>query len=117
MARVRSGAARHRKQKRVLNAVKGYRGGRSKLYRTATEAIKRAGMHAFAGRKQKKRDFRALWITRISAALSNGDVNYSRFIHGLKKANVLLDRKALSELAIHDPAAFGELVAIASQHQ
>lgn len=116
MPRVKSGVARHKKQKRVLRAAKGYRGGRSKLYRTAKEALMRAGRFGFFGRKQKKRDYRALWITRISAALMGRGINYSRFINGLKKANVLANRKAISELAIHDPKAFDELVAVARKH-
>lgn len=116
MPRVRSGAARHRKQKKILKAARGYRGGKSKLYRTAKEALMRAGRFGFFGRRQKKRDYRALWITRISAALMDKGINYSRFINGLKKANVLTNRKAISELAIHDTKAFDELVRMARQH-
>ena len=116
MPRARVGSARHRKKVRVLRAAKGYRGGRSKLYRTAKEAVLRAGCCAFRDRRARKRDFRALWITRLSAACRARGVQYSRFIHGLKNARVILNRKILSELAIHDPAAFDKLVEIAKQN-
>ena len=116
MPRARAGSARHRKKVRVLRAAKGYRGGRSKLYRTAKEAVLRAGCYAYRDRRARKRDFRALWITRLSAACRARGVQYSRFIHGLKNARVILNRKILSELAIHDPAAFDQLVEIAKQN-
>ena len=116
MPRVRVGSARHRKKVRVFRAAKGYRGGRSKLYRTAKEAILRAGCFAYRDRRARKRDFRALWITRLTAACRARALQYSRFICGLKKAQVILNRKMLSELAIHDPAAFDKVVEIAKQN-
>lgn len=116
MPRARAGAARHRKKVRILRAAKGYRGGRSKLYRTAKEAVLRAGVYAYRDRRARKRDFRALWIVRLSAACRARDIRYSRFIHGLKNAQVILNRKMLSELAINDPAAFDKVVEIAKQN-
>ncbi len=116
MPRARVGSARHRKKVRIRNAAKGYRGGRSKLYRTAKEAVLRAGVYAYRDRRARKRDFRSLWITRLAAACRAREVRYSRFIHGLKNAQVILNRKMLSELAIHDPAAFDKLVEIAKQN-
>ena len=110
MSRARIGAARKQRTKRILDRAKGYRAGRSKLHRTAMEAVKRAGAYGFAGRKQKKRDYRALWIVRINAACEQHGVSYSRFMNGLKKANVQLNRKALAELALSDAGAFKELV-------
>jgi large subunit ribosomal protein L20 len=90
--------------------AKGYRGGKSRLYRTATEAVDRALCYAYRDRRTKKRNFRRLWITRINAAANLNGVNYSKFIHGLKVANIDLDRKVLSNLAIVDPGAFTEVV-------
>ncbi len=116
MPRARAGSARHRKKVRVLRAAKGYRGGRSKLYRTAKEAVLRAGCFAYRDRRARKRNFRALWITRLTAACRARGIQYSRFIHGLKNARVILNRKMLSELAVHDPAAFDKLVELARQH-
>lgn len=116
MPRARAGSARHRKKVRVLRAAKGYRGGRSKLYRTAKEAVLRAGCYAYRDRRARKRDFRSLWIIRLSAACRARGVQYGRFIHGLKNARVILNRKMLSELAIHDPAAFDKVVEIAKQN-
>ena len=117
MPRAGSVHARHKKQKKVLKAAKGYRAGRHKLYRSAKEAAMRAGKYAFAGRRIKKRDYRSLWITRINAALDDKDISYSRFIYGLKKAKVDLNRKALSELAIADTTAFNKLVELAIANQ
>ncbi len=117
MPRARSGAARHRKKKRLFRAAKGYRGGRSKLYRTAKEAVTRAGVAAYRDRRLRKRDFRALWITRLTAACRARGLAYSRFIFGLINAGVTLNRKMLSELAIADPAAFDAVMEIAKQHQ
>ena len=116
MPRARVGSARHRRKVKVLRAAKGYRGGRSKLYRTAKEAVLRAGCFAYRDRRARKRDFRALWITRLTAACRARGIQYSRFIYGLKNARVILNRKMLSELAIHDPAAFDKVVEIAKQH-
>ncbi|MCH7700523.1 MAG: 50S ribosomal protein L20 [Planctomycetes bacterium] len=116
MPRVRTGKARHRRKVRLFRAVKGYRGGRSKLYRTAKEALVRAGAYAYAHRRLRKRDFRSLWITRLSAACRMRGLPYSRFIFGLNAANVTVNRKMMSEIAIADPEAFDKLVAIAQQH-
>ena len=116
MPRASSGAARHRRKHRVLRAARGYRGGRSKLFRTAITAVTRAGVSAYRDRKRRKREFRSLWITRISAACKMRGIAYSRFIFGLNEAQVIVNRKMLSELAIDDPAAFDKLVEIAKQH-
>jgi large subunit ribosomal protein L20 len=106
--------ARHRRQK-VLKLAKGFRGGRSKLYRTAAGTLDRALRYAYRDRKARKRDFRALWITRINAAARINDLSYSKFIHGLKQANVALDRKVLAELAVSDPAGFAQIAKLATQ--
>ena len=110
MPRVKKGAARRQSRKRVLKAVKGYRGPAGRLYRLAKEASARAMVNARVGRKRKKRDFRGLWIIRISAACQQRDINYSRFINGCKKAGIELNRKMLSEIAIADPAGFDAIV-------
>lgn len=110
MPRVSKGPARHRAKKRVLKAVKGYRGPRGKLYRLAKEAVVRAGVNARIGRKLRKRDFRGLWITRLNAACRQRGISYSRFINGCKKANIQLNRKMLSEIAITAPAGFDAIV-------
>ena len=110
MARSTYGAARHRKKTKIFNKAKGYRGGRSKLYRTAKEAVLRGEAYATRDRRKKKGEFRRLWITRINAAVRAHDLSYSRFMNGLKKASIELDRKTLSELAIHNPEAFAEVV-------
>lgn len=116
MPRARKGAARHQSKKRVLKAAKGYRGGRSKLWRTAKEVVVRAAATARADRRRKKRDYRSLWITRLAAACEQRGIKYSRLIFGLRKANIALNRKMLSELAIHDPAAFDAVVDLAKPH-
>lgn len=100
------GAARHKAKKRLLKKAKGNRGGRGKLLRTVKETLLRAGVYAYRDRKVRKREFRKLWIIRLNAAARERGLRYSEFINGLKKANIQLDRKSLSELAIHDPAAF-----------
>ncbi|MCU0560625.1 MAG: 50S ribosomal protein L20 [Desulfobacterales bacterium] len=105
--------ARHRRQK-VLKLAKGFRGGRSKLYRTAAGAVDRALRYAYRDRKVRKRDFRALWIARINAAVRMHAVSYSKFLHGLKTANIGLDRKVLAELAVSDPKGFARIVQMAS---
>ena len=110
MPRVRKGAARRQARKRVLNAVKGYRGARGKQYRLAKEATVRANVNARIGRRRKKRDFRGLWIIRLSAACRERDVRYSEFINGCKKAGIALNRKMLSEIAIEDSAGFDAVV-------
>jgi large subunit ribosomal protein L20 len=110
MPRVRKGAARRQAKKRVLKAVKGHRGSAGHLYRLAKEATVRAAVNARVDRKRKKRDFRGLWITRLSAACRQRGVRYSQFINGLKKANIALNRKMLSEIAIADPKGFDAIV-------
>jgi large subunit ribosomal protein L20 len=116
MPRAKAGAARHRRKVKLFREAKGYRGGRSKLYRTAKEAVARAKSNAHRDRRRRKRDFRTLWVVRITAACSMRGIAYSRFIFGLKQANVVINRKMLSELAIHDPAGFDAIVEIAREH-
>jgi large subunit ribosomal protein L20 len=111
MARVKGAMMTRKRRKKVLKLAKGYFGGKSRLFRTAKEAVMKSGQYAYIGRKQRKRDFRQLWITRISAGCRANGMNYSTFINGLKKAGIDLNRKMLSEIAIADPAAFAELVA------
>ena len=111
MPRVRIGAARKQRHKRLLKRAKGFVGGRSKLYKTAHETLLRAGANRFSGRKEKKRDYRALWITRLNAAAQMRGLRYGQLIDGLAKANITLNRKSLSEIAIADPAAFDQLAA------
>ena len=105
MARVKGAMATRKRRKKVLKLAKGYFGGKSRLFKTAKQAVMKSGNYAYIGRKQKKRDFRRLWITRISAACKANGMNYSTFMNGLKKAGVELNRKMLSEIAISDPAA------------
>jgi large subunit ribosomal protein L20 len=111
--RVKKGAASRRAKKRVLKAARGYWGGRRRMLRTAKETLLRAGAYAFSGRKERKRDFRALWITRINAAARARGLSYNRLIEGLTKAKVAINRKILAELALSDGKAFDELVALA----
>ena len=113
MARVKNGAVTKARHKKVLKAAKGYFGSKHRLYKTAKEQLMHSGQYAFRDRKQKKRDFRKLWITRINAACRQNDISYSRFIEGLTKAGVEINRKMLSEIAINDPKAFAELVKVA----
>lgn len=110
MARIKGGVNAKKKHNRVLKLAKGYYGARSKQYRIAKQSVMRALTSQFAGRKQRKRDFRRIWITRISAACKMNDINYSTFMNGLKKAGITLNRKMLSEIAIADAAAFTALV-------
>ena len=114
--RIKRGYKARQRRKKVLKLAKGYRGGRSKLYRTAADAVDKALMYAYRDRRQRKRDFRRLWIARINAAARMNDTTYSRLINGLKKADVALDRKVLAELAISDPAGFAQITAMASQN-
>jgi large subunit ribosomal protein L20 len=109
MARVTRGKAKHRRKKRIFKRARGFRGGRSKLYRTALEAVNRADQFATIHRKLKKRDFRRLWITRISAAARLRGLTYSRLINGLKIANIDINRKMLADLAVADSVAFDTL--------
>ena len=108
--RTRKGAARRQGNKRILKRAAGYVGGRRKLLRTAKETLIRAGVFAFRDRRARKRQFRRLWITRLSAACGQHDIRYSQFIHGLVLANIQLDRKQLSEMAISDPAGFQAVI-------
>ncbi len=110
MARVKGALATRKKHKRVLKMARGYYGAKSKLYKTAKQAVMKSLVYAYTGRKLRKRDFRRLWITRISAAAKMNGMNYSTFMHGLKLAGVEMNRKMLSEIAIADPAAFAVLV-------
>ena len=110
MARVKGALNTRKHHKKVLKLAKGFRGGESKLYRVANQAVMRSMQNAYIGRKHKKRDFRRLWISRISAAAKMNGMNYSTFMNGLKKAGIELNRKMLSEIAINDPAGFAELV-------
>ena len=115
MARVKGALSTRKRHKKILKLAKGYRGGKSKLYRIANQAVMKSLSYAYVGRKLKKRDFRSLWITRISAACKMNDINYSRFMNGLKKANIEINRKMLSEIAINDAAAFAQLVETAKK--
>src|ERR687890_280721 len=108
--RATRGAARNQAKKRIFKAAKGFVGGRRRLLKSAKETLLRAGMFAFRDRRTKKRDFRKLWIVRLSAAAEMRGLRYSRFINGLKRAGILLDRKSLSEIAIHDPETFERLL-------
>ena len=113
MARVKNGAVTKARHKKVLKQAKGYFGSKHRLYKTAKEQLMHSGQYAFRDRKQKKRDFRKLWITRINAACRQNDISYSRFIEGLNKAGVEVNRKMLSEIAINDPKMFSEFVKVA----
>ncbi len=109
MARVKGAMMTRKRRKKTLKLAKGYFGGKSRLFKTAKEAVMKSGQYAYIGRKQRKRDFRRLWITRISAAAKINGMNYSTFMNGLKKAGVTLNRKMLAELAVSDAAAFAAL--------
>lgn len=109
MARVKRGVIAKARHKRVLKKAKGYYGARSKVFRVANQAVTKAGQYAYRDRRQRKRQFRALWITRINAAARLHGLSYSRFINGLTRAGVEVDRKVLADLAVHDAAAFGAL--------
>lgn len=111
MPRVKRGFKARRRRNKVLKLAKGYRGARSKLFRSATEAVDRALNYAFRDRRVKKRDFRALWIVRINAASRDNGLSYSRLVFGLKKAEIGLDRKVLAQLAVSDPTGFSAVVA------
>ncbi|MDR3644830.1 MAG: 50S ribosomal protein L20 [Clostridia bacterium] len=110
MARVKGAIMSRKRRKKVLKLAKGYWGGKSRLFRTANQAVMKSLSYAYVGRKDKKRDFRALWITRISAGCKANGMNYSTFINGLKKANINLNRKMLAELAVSDTEGFSMLV-------
>ena len=115
MARVKGALNTRKRRKKILKLAKGYFGAKSKQFRTANQAVMRSLTNAYIGRKQKKRDFRSLWITRISAACKMNDINYSQFMHGLKVAGVTLNRKMLAEIAVSDMEAFATLVETAKK--
>ncbi len=110
MARIKGAVTTRKRRKKILKLAKGFYGAKSKQFRTANQAVMRSLTNAYIGRKQKKRDFRALWITRISAACRMNDINYSQFMHGLKLSKINLNRKMLAEIAVSDPEAFTVLV-------
>lgn len=109
MSRVKRGVTAHARHKKVLAKAKGYYGARNSVYRVAKQAVTKAGQYAYRDRRQRKRQFRSLWITRINAAAREFDISYSRMIDGLNKASIEIDRKVLADLAVHDIAAFGQL--------
>jgi large subunit ribosomal protein L20 len=109
MARVKRGVTARRRHKKIIKLAKGYYNARRKVFRVAKQAVTKAQQYAYIGRKQRKRQFRSLWIVRINAAARNHGLSYSRFMNGLLKAGVTLDRKALADIAIHDPVAFGAI--------
>jgi large subunit ribosomal protein L20 len=113
--RIKRGFKARRRRKKILKLAKGFRGGRSKLYRTAADAVDKALMYAYRDRRARKRDFRRLWISRINAAARMNNLSYSKFIHGLKLADIELDRKVLAELAISDPSGFAQVAKMATQ--
>jgi large subunit ribosomal protein L20 len=112
MPRVKRGFKARRRRNKVLKAAKGYRGGLSKQFRTASVAVDRAGMYAYRDRRNRKREFRKLWIVRINAAARENGLSYSRLISGLQRAGVSLDRKILADIAVRDPAAFSQLASM-----
>ena len=109
MARVKRGVVARRRHKKIISRAKGYYNARRKVFRVAKQAVIKAGQYAYIGRKQKKRQFRALWIVRINAGARQYGLSYSRLMNGLKKANITVDRKVLADIAVHDIAAFGAL--------
>jgi len=115
MPRVKGGPKTRQRRKKRLKLAKGQYGAKSRLFRSATESVDKGQTYAYAARKKRKRDFRRLWVTRISAAVRSHGLTYSRFINALKKADVLLDRKVLSDMAIKDPAGFNKLADLAKQ--
>ena len=113
MSRVKRGTAAHKRHKRILRRAKGYFGSRHRLLKTARESVQKAGQYSYRDRKQRKRQFRALWIARINAAARQHELSYSKMIHGLDKAGVTVDRKNLADIAVADPQAFARLAEIA----
>ena len=116
MPRVKRGVTARARHKKVIEQAKGYRGRRKNVYRVAKQAVTKAGQYAYRDRRQRKRQFRALWITRINAAAREHGLSYSRFMDGLHKADIQVDRKVLAELAVHDKHAFSQLAEQARQH-
>jgi large subunit ribosomal protein L20 len=117
MARVKRGMVARRKRRKILKAVKGFRGARGRTYKAANEALLHSLIYAFRDRRRRKRDFRALWITRINAAAREEGISYSTLMHALKREGVAINRKVLADLALNDQAAFAQLLAIAKKHQ
>ena len=115
MARVKGAMMTRKRRNKILKMAKGYWGAKSKHFKMANQAVMKSGVYAYVGRKRKKRDFRRLWITRISAACKLNGMNYSTFMHGLKTAGIEINRKMLSEMAISNPAAFTQLIEIAKK--
>ena len=115
MARVKGAMMTRKRRNKTLKLAKGYWGSKSKHFKMAKEAVMKSGVYAYVGRKQKKRDYRKLWIARISAAVAPYEINYSRFMYGLKKAGIEMNRKMLSEMAITDPTAFQKIVETAKR--
>jgi len=115
MARIKRAVTTRKRRKKILKLAKGYWGSKSKHFKMANQAVMKSLTYAYVGRRLKKRDFRRLWIVRINAACKANDMNYSRFMHGLKLSGINLNRKMLSEMAIHEPAAFTELVGTAKE--
>ena len=113
MAKVKTGSVRRKRRKRILKHSKGYRGGRNNLKRSAVEAVEKGWNYAYAHRRTRKREFRRLWIARINAATRMNGLSYSRFMHGLKKVGIGLDRKALADIAVRDEAGFAKIVELA----
>ncbi len=113
MAKVKTGSVRRKRRKRILKHSKGYRGGRNNLKRSAVEAVEKGWNYAYAHRRTRKREFRRLWIARINAAARMNGLSYSRFMHGLKKVGIGLDRKALADIAVRDEAGFAKIVELA----
>jgi large subunit ribosomal protein L20 len=113
--RIKRGFKARRRRKKVLKLARGFRGGRSKLFRTAADSVDKALMYAYRDRRARKRDFRSLWVARINAAARINNLSYNKFMHGLKLANVEIDRKVLAELAISDPAGFARIANLASR--
>ncbi|WP_017930073.1 50S ribosomal protein L20 [Robiginitomaculum antarcticum] len=116
MSRVTRGVTKHARHKKIIDAAKGYRGRRKNTFRMANQAVEKAGQYAYIGRKLKKRQFRALWIQRINAAVREHGLTYGRFMDGLNKAGITIDRKVLADLAITEPAAFKSLVETAKKN-
>ena len=117
MARVKRGVTARRRHKKIIKLAKGYYNARRKVFRVAKQAVTKAQQYAYIGRKQKKRQFRSLWIVRINAAARINGLSYSRFMYGLKQAGVELDRKVLADIAVRDAATFTKIAALSQQHQ
>ena len=115
MPRVKRGVIAHARHHKILKAAKGYYGARSRVYRVAVQAVTAAGQYAYIGRKQKKRDFRKLWIVRINAAARLNGLSYSRFMYGLKNAGIEMNRKILADMAVNDPASFAKLAEVVKE--